>query len=364
MTTTELDPPHLAAAPPELQLYTEPSPAHVPYRVPVARAFTDDERDELAEVLDISTSPYRDYWAFHAEVRRLIDDGRIPACLQEVCASARTWDVRRDPIVFLRNCPTGDVPYLDFENPLESKYERKRDFIAEAFMTVFAELHGSTVVTYRTANRGDFFHDVHPLKNLQFSKSQKSVNTLPFHTDLPDNKVRPDWANLLYLRSSERNEVYTAFVRLTDVVAALDADVLATLRKPLFRVPRTRTENDINVYGLAEEGFLEWKPIIIPDRGYEYFCFNECLTVADSREAQAAMAVLSNALQRIRHSISITERDFVACCNNTSMHARHVVRITDWNEHQHRWVLKTWNVEDVALHQQHFVPGRNNVVDE
>jgi hypothetical protein len=56
------------------------------------------------------------------------------------------------------------VPYLDFGNPLASKHELKKTFAAEAFLSVFAELQGTSIITYRTANNGDMFHDIHPAK--------------------------------------------------------------------------------------------------------------------------------------------------------------------------------------------------------
>jgi L-asparagine oxygenase len=350
--------------PSDLILYSEELPADVPYRVPVAHSFTEEERAELEDVLDVSISPYRDPAGYAREIASLVQRGAIPAFLRELCEAMKLRDTRDDPIVYFQNCPTGQVPILDFDDPRLSKYERKMDFIAEAFLSVFAELHGTPIVTYRTANEGDLFHDVHPLRELKYSWSQKSLHTLPFHTDLPDNKVRPDWVNLLYLRNSERNEVYTAFVRLQDVVHALDREVLATLREPLFRAPYTRVENNISVYGQPENGFMGHKPVIIRERGYDWFCFNEVYTTSESSEGLAAISALSSMLQRIRHSLFLRERDFVAICNNTSMHARHVVRIDDLEAHHHRWVLKTWNVADLEPHRQHFLPGRINTADE
>jgi hypothetical protein len=231
-------------------------------------------------------------------------------------------------------------------------------------MSVFAELLGTPVVTYRTANNGDMFHDVHPLRNLQYSKSQKSLHTLHFHTDLPDNRVRPDWVNLLSMRNSPKNQVYNAFLRVRDVLGCLGDDLRATLEKPLFHSPRTIVKNDISVYGLGEAGYLDHQPIIARDRGHEWLRYNESYTESDSEEGRAALSALSLKLQQIRHSIFLWEGDFVAMNNHQSLHARHVVQLDDLEAHQHRWLLKTWNVDDLELHRRHFVPGRLNTADE
>jgi L-asparagine oxygenase len=346
----------------QIELYSDEKPSRVPYSVQVSYAFSDDERAELEQILNVKSSPYRAWDRYAAEVREILRKG-LPEFFEYAVEHCRARSLREDPVFYLKNCPIGDVPYLDFDDPLSSKYELKKSFVAEAFLSVFAALHRTSIVTYRTANRGDKFHDIHPLRSLQYSMSQKTVNTLHFHTDLPDNRVRPDWVNLLSLRNSPDNEVFTAIVRVKDVFE-LDREIIATLRKPVFHSPRTRVENNISVYGLKAQGYLELKPVIISDRGYEYFCYNESYTTSDSDEGKQALSELSRQLRRIKHDLFLAERDFVAISNNACLHARHVVKLRNLEAHQHRWLLKTWNVDDVELHRKHFVPGRLNIVDE
>jgi L-asparagine oxygenase len=158
--------------------------------------------------------------------------------------------------------------------------------------------------------------------------------------------------------------VYTSFVRLRDVLAGLDPAVIAVLRRPLFTQPRTTVANDIPVYGHDEWGMRDCRPILIVDRGFETFAYDEDFTISGSREGQEALTALKARFQRIRHSLFLAERDFVSICNYTVMHARHVVEIRDFAAHQRRWILKTWNVDQVDLHRSHFMAGRINTVDE
>jgi hypothetical protein len=155
------------------------SPAAGTYRIEAIYSFSETERNTLTDILTVNINPYRDYPAFREEVQAIARD-RAPRFLREAVAATRAQDVNTRPVLYFKNCPTGVVPELDYEDPLNSKYERKTDFVAEAFLSVFTELHGTAIVTYRSANRGDMFHDIHPMNKLAYSITQKTVNTLHF----------------------------------------------------------------------------------------------------------------------------------------------------------------------------------------
>ncbi len=361
-TSTTLDNEILPNIPREMDLYSRDAAPNIPYTIPVHYTFTQKECTELEQVLNVRSNPYREFNNFQKEIRAIVRDD-LPGSLANLREAIATFDERKCPVFYLKNCPTGEVPYLDFENPVDSKYERKKSFISEAFLSIFAELRNTTIITYRTANNGDMFHDVHPLKDLQYTMSQKTATTLHFHTDLPDNRLRPDWVNILTMRNSPKNEVYTAFVRLLDVFE-LEPELLKMLRKPLFENPRTKVKNNISVYGLQEAGYIEAKPVAVTERGYEFFRYNETYTISRSPEGQRALRALSEKLQQLRCSIFLEKGDFVSVCNNTCVHARHVVKIRDLEAHRNRWLLKTWNIDDPTRHSEHFLPGHPNTVDE
>lgn len=348
----------------EILLYNEAPPSEVAYVVSPAYVFDDDQRAELERVLDVRCNPYSDYPAFHAEIIELVDRRKIPGFLFDLGRELGQRDLREAPVIHLKNCPVGEVPYLDFDDQRRSKHALKKSFVPEAFLAVFAQLRGTPIITYRTANDGDMFHDLHPMRALQYSMSQKTVNTLAFHTDLGDNRVRPDWVNLVALRNSPKNEVLNSFVRFSDVLARLDPAVIEVLRRPIFHSPRTRVEKDISIYGDKQLGFLDSKPVLTGERGSECFFYNEDFQTSESEEGLRALAAVRAVTQPLRASVFCEERDLLSFCNNTCFHARHVVRIDDLEAHQHRWLLKTWNVDDLEPHRRHFVPGLMNTVDE
>jgi L-asparagine oxygenase len=333
------------------------------YRVEPVHEFSEQERAELEELLAVKHNPYTDYGAYWDEIRD-IARRRIPPFFREIMEQARSFDLTQRPVLYFKNCPTGHVPELSFEDPLRSKYERKSDYIAEAFHSVFAELHGTAQVTYRSANQGDMFHDVTPMKKLAYTITQRTLNTLHFHFDLPDHKIRPDWVYLLSLRNSPRNIVFTPIVRLRDALEQLDDHTLAVLRRPLFAQPRPKVAENIPHYGVKESGYHDPRPILVERGGTRSLMFFEGCHASDDAEGAQALEQLRAVLHRSKYDLFLAERDFIAMSNSNSMHARHVVAINDLEAHHRRWILKTWVVNDLEAHRHHFMNDRINTSDE
>lgn len=355
-----------AVAQERIELYQAlPESARAPtgYRVEPVCRFSDRERDRLQEILAVKNNPYTDYAAYWDEIREIART-RVPAFFREAVNETRSFDLRRRPVLYFKNCPIGHVPQLDFEDPLGSKYTRKTDFVAEAFHSVFAELHGTAIVTYRTANCGDHFHDVTPMKKLAFTITQRTLNTLHFHFDLPDNKVRPDWVYLLSIRNSPRNLVFTPIVRLADALEQLDEHTLSVLRRPLYAQPRPKVAENIPQYGVTDGDYFAPAPILVDHHGAPSLRFFEGCHASDDAEGAMALERLRAVLHRSKYDLFLEERDFIAMSNDNSMHARHVVAINDLEAHQQRWILKTWIVNDLEPHRRHFVAGRTTTSDE
>lgn len=344
--------PRAAAAPPPVAARS--------YTVNCARRLDDAERDQLYEVLDVDVNPYRDYGRFLERIRAIARD-RVPGFFRAVCRDLAARDLHAQPVLYLQNCPIDrEVPLLDYEDPLTSKHAQKRTFVGEAFLAVISELLGTTVVGYRTANRGDMFHDIHPMRALAHTPSQKTVGTIHFHADIPNNKVRPDWVYLLSMRNSRQNRVYTTFVRLADVLASLDEPLQELLRQPIYYAPH----ETVHVYGGQADGFTPMKPMLLSERGHTFLAYFEGNTRSDTREGREALTALNTTLHRLSTPLFLDVRDFVAISNNTCMHGRKVEEITDPEAHRNRWLLKTWNVDRIEDHAAHLIPGRIHTSDE
>ncbi len=186
----------------------------------------------------IDANPYARYGEFEAHVDAMIRDGQVPSAFLDCCAARRNADSYEDPYVVLRNCPVDQaLPYLDFDDPVGDKRARKNTYVAEAFLLLYAKLMGQEPIGYANVNDGDIFQDIHPKKSLADTQSQKAMKPIYFHKDLANHFVRPDWVNILGLRASPQNQVYTSHVRNKDLLAELGEDICADLRRQEFHTP-------------------------------------------------------------------------------------------------------------------------------
>lgn len=323
-------------------------------------AFSDAERDQLIKLLNVPINPYNEPRAFLELIATIASRG-TPDFLKELCTRLRATDLADKPFYYLKNCPIDhDVPVLGYEDQLNEKYRLKKNFVAEGFLALFTELMGTDIISYRTANNGDLFHDIHPMRELAHTPSQKTVDTIKFHADIPNNKVRPDWVYLLSMRNSPKNKVYTVVVSLKEVFSRLTEHDVELLRHPIFYSPH----DTIHVHGGQAPGFTPKKPILINDAGSEYLAFFEGNTSSDDPEGLGVIQRLSAILHEIGKDVFLSERDLLAMSNNTAVHARRVDEVNDITAHRNRWLLKTWNVDDISRHDEKLVPGKVHMSDE
>lgn len=321
---------------------------------------SNNERETLVDILNVPINPYQNPQGFLDRIDQ-IACSEAPEFLVKLCARLRETDPQEKPFYYIKNCPIDrEIPTLGYEDQLNEKYRKKKTFVAESFLALFTRLMGTDIISYRTANNGDLFHDIHPMRKLAHTPSQKTVDTIKFHADIPNNQVRPDWVYLLSMRNSPKNKVYTVVLRLKDVFASLDPTDLEVLRKPIFFSPR----DTIHVYGGQEPGFTPKKPILIHDSGREYLAFFDGNTSSNEPEGIEILKKISRTLNSLGQDIFLERSDFLAMSNNSAMHARRVDEVTDIEEHQNRWLLKTWNVDNIAEHFQHLIPGKVNMSDE
>jgi len=325
-----------------------------------SHTFSTHEAQQLHRMLDIKSNPYQNYHLFLEEIQTLISTDQIPIFFTDICRHIKDLDLNESPAIILRNCPIDDsLPVFDHKEPVQSKYGLKKTFIAEAFLNLYSELVGSYPVGYKTINNGDLFHDIYPKADLLNSQSQKSTVTLGFHNDLPNNKVRPDWVNILCLRNSNLNRVSTTMIRNKDIIDVLDQETLDILKEPIFFTPHEVVSVD---GGRNEEG-IEIKPIY-QETDPVPLCYFETRTQSSHPEGQHAIQELDRVLHEVKQPVFLEPGDFVSIANNYSLHAREVIHIGDREAHQKRWLCKTFNVDNIKEHQAAMSDGQFRVVDE
>jgi hypothetical protein len=168
--------------------------------------------------------------------------------------------------------------------------------------------------------------------------------------------VRPDFVNILSLRSHHENEIYNTFVSNKDILDNLSSEAISKLRQCEFYTPY----DDITVStSTVELGRAPNHSILV---GSNHMRFFENRTVGLNPGAQAAVDELLELAHRYKKIRKMRSGDFVAICNSLSLHGREVHSIADPAESDRRWSLKTVNVHCSAPHLKHFVVGTDYLV--
>lgn len=300
----------------------------------------DQERDNLVDSLEaVKANPYRCYEDFCAEIRKITQSVATPSRLREYVTHRRAQSVVDNPTGLIKNTPIDlSLPVFDHDEPVLSKRALKTTFVAEGFLTLYAELAGTPGISYQNANDGDVFHDIYPKRGLADSLPQKTLGPIPFHRDLANHFVRPDYLYMLGMRSGGANAVYTTFASNKDVIARLDATTLAVARQARFQTPL-----EPPVHSLVSAA---WGLRISENR-----------TEGLDAEAECVLRDVVNTIHAVKRGLDIQPGDFVIICNNYCVHNREVSEVVDLGQLATRWLIKTMNVDSRGPHSPHFVDG-------
>ncbi|WP_437931895.1 hypothetical protein WMF37_22430 [Sorangium sp. So ce291] len=305
----------------------------------------------------IVADPYRHYEAFKHQVGELIAKGRIPRPVVDVFEKHAKSDPKEDPFIFVRNMPIDvDVPRFDNDRPVYSKYELKKTFIAEASLSLIGHLLRQTPIGYLNVNGGDVFQDIYPAKPLKDTQSQKAIGPIYFHKDLANHYVRPDYVNMISMRASAKNDIYTTFVKNVDVISALTPSEIEEFRKVQFYTPF----DDLTVKsGRYEVGDANRHPIISGDNDIRFF---ENRTVGTDERSSALVTKLIAVLHQVKKRVQMCPGDFIGVANNHSVHGKEIGHLEVPEEAWGRWSLKTVNVGSTEPHRKHLVSGSNYLI--
>lgn len=319
---------------------------------------TPEECAELHSALSVTTvSPYRNYEAFNQQVTEIIRSGAVPRRFIDYIATLAGRDRTAEPVALIKNVPfDASVPIFDFAEPVKSKYVLKKTFVAEAMLALFAQLAGTPAIGYVNVNDGDVFQDIYPKESMAGSQSQKALKEIHFHKDLANHFVRPDQVYMVGMRSHRQNEVYTSFVRNSDIWPCFTEGELDLLRGPNFYTPF----DDLTVVGSKELGDADTHPVLGPIGDLRYF---ETRTRGLTSEAEAVLTKLDRALHALKQRVFIEPGDFVITYNNYTIHAKEVVAVADEELLRTRWIIKTVNVDSIAPHLGRLVPGTDYLVN-
>lgn len=319
--------------------------------------FSEIERKRVQEAfLGLSRNPYKDYWGFVQEV-----SGRLAVCpdrFLRFCDEFKRRDFAEEPFCFLQNCPIDPaLPVFSNDTPVEEKRAKKKTFVAEAILTAYATLMDEKPIGYLNVNDGDVFQDIFPKESMKDTQSQKALGPIYFHKDLANHFVRPDWVNIVCLRSEPDNQIYTTFVRNVDVLSEFTDGEKELLRQPVFHTPF----DDLTVLtGNVEVGEAGKHPIYTGDFDIRFF---ENRTTGLKAEATRMVQKVRDALHKHKRRVLMLPGDLVGSCNNHSVHSKEVHEVRYPERQRQRWLMKTVNVASLDVHTRHYVAGSRNIVN-
>jgi L-asparagine oxygenase len=321
-----------------------------------AYTFTPAERRHLqTQLAGLRANPYRDPAAFRSEVCSL-----VPRALEIsglVNALRQTGTSYSEGALLIRNSPNDDdKPVFSNADPLQEKYDRKRTFVAEAFLELCTQLAGYETITFQYDNNGDFYHDVYAMESMADTQSQKATGSLGLHSDSANAVVRPERVNMICMRNSRRNIVVSTFTSHRRIAEKLGAGVAEVLGQRRFATP----VDDLTAYGSsgrAEPAACAHE--VICEGRVTYFAGR---TRALDLDAAAALQRFESALAETLVEYVTEEDDFVSIENVRTLHGRRVEAVSVTSEHWARWLIKSYAIRDLAACAHHFVPGRDRVV--
>ncbi len=317
--------------------------------------FSDAERDKLyTQLVRIKSNPYTQLSDFRNEVGAIKD---VPAVMLDFAQAFRSASPEDTPFCFGHNCPIDlNLPELNWETPVEDKYNKKKTYVAEALLTLFEQLLKTPAIGHRSVNNGDIFHDIAPKKSLHKTQSQKALGTLKFHKDFTNHFAVPDYVLQIVLRNDDANIVNSTYVSNKQVIEHLAAEDQALLSSDNFYTPY---DDITKLSGYQVQAITENHPILGSDFAVKFF-EGRTETVLDN------CAKAMNALIKILHEKKVIRRprpgEFTIMRNNYCLHGKEVEFISDLEALKQRWIIKTHNVDDISLYDRFFEPTNYGVI--
>jgi L-asparagine oxygenase len=314
---------------------------------------SDIERDELFEVLkSVYKNPYEDYSGFSRAVTDITSRGDVPTFFADACDQIRKErEAGISDAHVLRNCPIDEVvPMLDHDDPLKDKYAKKKTFIGETMLALFAHLVQTPLMAYATRFNGDFFTDVVAINRYSGKQTGFSDGELVYHNDRTAHAVRADFISLLGMRCPEEELTYTSFVEGRALKALLTEDEERLLRERYYITPFDVFSRDNNTALTVSEKH----PIMENHHSIRYLDTHTTVAPDAPPEAKDALIAVKNALTRAekkRHRI--LTGDLFTFANQDGLHNREKIEVIDPERSRSRWLLKTYAFRDEAAAQRH-----------
>jgi L-asparagine oxygenase len=302
-------------------------------------ALTDDVRDAIGAGLAALPDPNTDIDLAMARFHQVFA-GLPTGQLQQILDFGRHIDT--PGVTLISNLPVdAALP----ATPSDGGPSRdKTSFVAEGVLLGLSGLLGEPLGVL-TEKAGQLVHDVIPVAGgSKTQTNQGSEVFLNFHSDIMHDVIgrydvaNPDFLVLSCLRADHEGVAATHYADARDISAALDPQVLETLRSPLFRLnaPGSYTRN---IAGDAEV-LSDPVPLISGNAECPEIAISANGVRALTGGAQAALDQLQDVCRSVAHKVLLRPGQALLINNRKGVHARS--SFTARYDGEDRWLQRTY----------------------
>ncbi len=205
----------------------------------------------------------------------------------------------------------------------------------EAMLAIFGRRLGLHT-GYQELRSGTVFHDVYPSPGAHHLSSETSETLLEFHTEMAYHVLQPNYVMLACSRADHERRAATLVASVRNALPLLSDTTRAHLHeRPMPCAVDVAFRGGVDDIGTIAAVKPLYGPESDPFLGYD----RELLTPRDSRDV-AAVADLSNALDKITESVYLTPGDVLIVDNFRTTHARTPFS-PRWDGHD-RWLHRVY----------------------
>ncbi|MFJ6786907.1 TauD/TfdA family dioxygenase [Streptomyces angustmyceticus] len=220
----------------------------------------------------------------------------------------------------------------------------KATFVAEGVLLGLTGLLGEPV-GFLTEKNGQLVHDVIPVEGGAMTQTNRgSAVFLNFHNDIVHDATgrydvaSPDFLVLSCVRADHEGVAGTYYADARDIVRAVDAQTLRTLRSPLFRM--NAPGSYIRDIAGGAEVLSDPVPMISGPEAFPEVSAAANGVRAMNEAARAALDRLQAACREVAHEVYLRPGQALLINNRKGLHARS--RFTARYDGQDRWLQRTY----------------------
>ncbi len=298
-------------------------------------------KEELSKACKNFAHKYKDITCIYDEPQRVMEEvgafltQTLPAEIQHSLKELRQGHDLT--VVSLRGLPVDDRlprPPAKGERPVE-----KKTFVTEAMLLGLAKLLTLEPVGYEQEKKGEYIHQVTPVRGHEGQKSNEGASDLKAHTEAAHHECPPDYMMLYGLRGHQSAQTILWDMELIfNVMAPEDVKKLA---QPLFQLRASKSFGQHKVIKT---------PLIFHDNGTRLVRLDLEEVSGINKEGEELINKIEHLMQQpeYQQKYVIGPGDLIILNNKRVAHGRCAFEV-DF-EDKHRWLQRVYLTSALSQH--------------